>query len=79
MSSLARRSWKKRAFSAIINCSAQEYDTSSTTNNDGDHCDKRERSCRNGTTCSVEYSSVGSKTDGAAPSVMIWAAGSVIF
>ena len=30
------------AFSAIINCSAQEYKMSSTTNADGVHCEKME-------------------------------------
>ena len=41
MSSSARWSWKRRAFPAIMNCSAQEYDTPSTTNDDGDHCENR--------------------------------------
>ena len=67
MSSSVRRSWTRRAFSAIINCSAQEYDTSSTTNDEGDHCEKQEGGCQDSTTCSVEYSSLGSKTDGAEP------------
>ena len=78
MSSSVRRSWKRRAFSAIINCSAQEYDTSSTTNNEGDHYEKQEGGCQSSTTCSVEYSSLGSKTDGAEASVSIWGAGSVL-
>ena len=78
MSSSARWSWKKRVFSAIINCKAQEYYTSSTTNDEGDHCEKQEGGCQNSTTCSVEYSSLGSKTDGDEPSVSIWGAGSVL-
>ena len=79
MSSSARWCWKCRALSAIINCSALEYDTSSTKNNEGDHCEKQEGGCQNSTTCSVEYSSLRSKTDGAEPSVSIWGAGSVLF
>ena len=61
MSSAARWSWKRRAFYAIINCSAQECDTSSTTNNEGDHCGRQEGGCQNSTTSSVEYSNLGSK------------------
>ena len=78
MSSSAQRSWKRRTFSAIINCSAQEYDTSYTTNDEGDHCEKQEGGCQNSTTCFVEYSSLGSKADGAEPSVSIWRVGSVL-
>ena len=66
------------AFSAIINCFAQEYGTSSTTNDEGDHCEKQEGGCQKSSTCSVEYSSVGSKTDGAESSVMVLGAGSVL-
>ena len=40
---------------------------------------KHEEGRQNSTTCFVEYSSVGLKTDGAEPSVTIWAAGSVLF
>ena len=36
---------------------------------EGDHCEKHEGGCQNSTTCSFEYSSLGSKTDGAEPSV----------
>ena len=54
-----------------------EYDTPSTTNDDGDHFVKQEGGCHNSTTCAVEYSSAGSKIDGAEPSVMIWGGGSV--
>ena len=72
MSSAARWSWKRRAFYAIINCSAQECDTSSTTNNEGDHCGRQEGGCQNSTTSSVEYSNLGSKTDVAEASVSIW-------
>ena len=79
LSSSTRRSWERRAFSAVVNCSAQEYDTPSTTNDDGRHCKKQEGGCQNSTTCSVEYSSVGPKTDGAEPSVIIWRDGSVLF
>ena len=75
LSSWARWSWKERAFSAIIDCSAPEYDTSSTTNDEGNHCEKQEGGCQNSTTCAVQYSSVGSKTDGADPSVMILGGG----
>ena len=32
------------------NCSAQEYDTSSTTNDEGNHCEKQEGGCQNSTT-----------------------------
>ena len=39
---------------------------------------KQDGSCQNSTTCSIEYSSLGSKTDGAEPSVSIWGAGSVL-
>ena len=79
MSSSARRSWKKRAFSAIIHCSAQDYGTSSTTNDDGDHCEKQEWDFQNITTYSGKYSSVGSKIDNVEPSVMVLGAGSVLF
>ena len=78
MSSSARRSSKRGAPSAIINCSAQVYDTSSATNDKENHCEKQEGGCQNSTTCSVEYSSVGSNTDGAEPSVMLLRAGSVL-
>ena len=40
MSSTARWSLKSLAFSAIISCFAQEYDTPSTTNDEGNHCEK---------------------------------------
>ena len=40
MSSTARWSLKRIAVSAIINCLAQEYDTPSTPNYEGDHCEK---------------------------------------
>ena len=59
--------FKNLTFSAIINCSAQEYDTTSTTNDEGDHCEKLEGGCQNNTTLSVEYSREGSKADGANP------------
>ena len=64
MSSSARWSWKKRAFSA-------------TTNDNGNHCEKQEGDSQNTTTCSVKFSSVRSKTDGAEPLVMSLGAGSV--
>ena len=76
MSSAARCSLKSLAFSAIINCSAQEYDTPSTTNDEGDHCEKLDGGCQNNTTLSVEYSREGSNADGANPSeavLRIWA------
>ena len=71
MSSSARQSRKRRAFAAIRNCSTKEYDTSSTTNDEGDHCEKQEGGCQKSTTCSVEYSRLRPKTDGAEPSVSI--------
>ena len=40
MSSTAGWSLKSLVYAAIINCSAQEHDTSSTTNDEGDHCEK---------------------------------------
>ena len=40
---------------------------------------KQEGGCQNNTTYSVDYSSLGSKTDGAEPSVSIRGAGSVLF
>ena len=40
MNSTARWSLKRLAYAAIINCSAQEYDTPSTINDEGDHCEK---------------------------------------
>ena len=46
MSFTARWSLISLAFSAIVNCSAQEYDTSSTTNDEGDHCEKEDGSAR---------------------------------
>ena len=38
------------------------------TKYEGDHCEKQEGGCQNSTTCSVEYSNIGSTTDGAEPS-----------
>ena len=64
----ARWLWKRRAFSAIINCSAQEYETSSTTKTDAVHCEKIEGGCLNNTTFPVQYSRVGLKLAGAEPS-----------
>ena len=46
MSSNARWSLKSLAYAAIINWSAQEYDTSSTTNDEGDHRGKSDGSAR---------------------------------
>ena len=40
MISTAQWSLKRLAYAAIINCSAQEYDTLSTINDEGDHCEK---------------------------------------
>ena len=77
MSYSVRRSRKRRAFPAIINCSAQEYDTSSKTSDDGRHCEKQEGGRQNSTPCPVEYSRVGSNTNDADPSVMVRGAGSV--
>ena len=54
ISSSARWSWKKRAFSATINFSEQEFETSSTTNADAVHCEKMEGGCQNNTTSPVE-------------------------
>lgn len=53
------------AVSAIIYCSAQSYNTSSTTNDDGNHCKNEEGGSPNNIPFYVEYSRVGSKTDGA--------------
>ena len=36
----ARWSLQRLAYAAIINCSAREYDTPSTINDEGDHCEK---------------------------------------
>ena len=47
-------------------------------NYDRDHCKKQEGGCQNSTTCCVEYSGVGSTTDGAEPLVMVYGAGSAI-
>ena len=41
LNSLTRRSWKRQAFSVIINFSAQEYDILSSTDDEGDHCEKQ--------------------------------------
>ena len=41
MNSTAQWSLKRPAYAAIINCSAQEYDTPSTINDEGDHCENR--------------------------------------
>ena len=68
MSSSARLPWKRRAFSAIMNCSEKEYETSSTTNADAVHCKKMEGGCQNNTTFLVEYSRVGLKFEGGEPS-----------
>ena len=76
MSSTAQWSLKSLPLSAIINCSAQEYDTPLTTNDEGDHCEKKDGGCQNNTTLSVEYSREGSNTDGANRSeavLAIWA------
>ena len=47
--------FKSLAFSAIINCSAQEYDTPSTTNDEGDHCEEQDGGCQNNTTQTANY------------------------
>ena len=76
MSSTARWSLKSLAFSVTINCSAQEYGTPSTTNGEGDHCEKYDGGCQNSTNLSAEYSREGSKADGANPTeavLVIWA------
>ena len=67
---------KGLAFSAIKNCSTQEYDTPSTTNDEGDDCEKKDGGCQNNTTLYVECSKEGSKADGTIPSgavLEIWA------
>ena len=64
--SAASQSWKRRAFSAVIHCSAQEYDTSSTTKDEENNCEKNKGDRQTSTTRSVQYSGVGSKTGGAA-------------
>ena len=61
MSPAARWSWKSLIFPTIMYCSAQEYGTSSTTNNEGDHGDKQDGGCQNNTTLSVDYSREGPK------------------
>ena len=38
--------FKSLAFAAIINCSAQEYCTPSTINDEGDHCEKLDGAAR---------------------------------
>ena len=68
MSSTARWSLKLLAFLTIMNCSAQEYDTPSPTNGEGDHCKKQDGGCQNNTTLYVEYSREGLKADGTNPS-----------
>ena len=68
MSSTARWALKILAISAIINCSAQEYETPSTTNDEWDQCEKEDGGYQNNTTSSVEYSREGSNADGAIPS-----------
>ena len=77
MNSTAQWSLKRLAYAAIINCSAQEYDTPSTTNDEGDHSLRKiGRGCQNHTTLSVECSREGSKADEANPSeavLGIWA------
>ena len=63
MSSSARWSWKRRTFSAIIICSAQDYETSSPANADAFHC-KKKGGCQNNTTFPVEYSHVRLEFEG---------------
>ena len=60
MSFTARRFLKILARSATIYCSGQEYDTSSTANDEGNHCEK-DGGWQNNTTLSVDYSKEGSK------------------
>ena len=58
------------------NCFTREYDTPSTTNDEGDHCEKWDGGCENNNTIFAEYSREGCKADGANPSdavLGIWA------
>ena len=71
---------EEACLSAILNCSAQEYETSSTTNADAVHYEKIEGGCQNNTTFPVEYSRVGLKIEGAEPSEgMVEARGAVLW
>ena len=45
----------RRAFEAIMNCSAQLYSTKSTVNGDSIHCEKTEGECQKRTTSSLMY------------------------
>ena len=58
---------KSRLFNHHILLRAQ---TRHVVNVDGHHCGRQEGGSQNSTTCSVEYSRVGSKTDGAAAVVL---------
>ena len=78
MSSTARWALKILAISAIINCSAQEYETPSTTNDEWDQCEKEDGGYQNNTTSSVEYSREGSNADGANPSEAVLESGPVM-
>ena len=55
MAESAVSSQNRRAFEAIMNCSAQLYSTRSTVNGDGVHCEKADGGCQKRTTSSLIY------------------------
>ena len=55
MAESAVSSPNRRAFEAILNCSAQLYSTGSTVNGDGVHCEKADGGCQKKTTSSLMY------------------------
>ena len=55
MAESAVSSPNRRAFEAIMNCSAQLYSTRSTVNGDGVHCEKADGGCQKKTASSLMY------------------------
>ena len=53
MAESAVSSPNRRAFEAIMNCSAQSYSTRSTVNGGGVHCEKADGECQKRTTSSL--------------------------
>ena len=68
MAESAVSSPNRRAFQAIMNCSAQSYSTRSTVNGDGVHCEKADGGCQKQTTSSLMYVSDASYISGFASS-----------
>ena len=61
MAESAVSSLNRRAFEAIMDCSAQLYSTRSIANGDGVHCEKADGGCQKRTTSPLIYVSDASQ------------------